>query len=92
MIVAADVKDPDDIDDFALDWTNILASGESIATLSVSVTSGGVTINSSAINTVYTTARVSGGTAGTDAVLRYRITTSTSRQLDESLKIHVEVR
>jgi hypothetical protein len=92
MIVAQDIKDPDDIDDFALDWTNILASGESISTIAVAVISGGVTINSSAINTVYTTARVSGGTAGTDAIIRYRITTSTLRQLDESLTIHVEAR
>jgi hypothetical protein len=92
MIVAADIKDPDDIDDFTLDWTNILASGESISTLAVSVISGGVTISSSSISTVYTTARVSGGTAGTDAVIRYRITTSATRQLDESLTIHVETR
>lgn len=54
--------------------------------------SGGVTVSSSSISTVYTTARVTGGTAATDAVIRYRITTSTGRQLDESLTIHVETR
>jgi hypothetical protein len=92
MIVAQDPKDPDDTDDFTLDWTNVLALGESISTLAVAIISGGVTAPSSSISTVYTTARVSGGTAGTDAVIRFRITTSTSRQLDESLTIHIEAR
>lgn len=92
MIVAADTKDPDDTDDFTLDWTNVLASGESISTLTMAVVSGGVTVSSSSISTVYTTARITGGTSGTDAVVRYRIVTSTSRQLDESLTIHIEAR
>ena len=92
MIVAQDPKDPDDTDDFTLDWANVLASGETISALAVAVISGGVTAASSSISGVLTTARVSGGSAGTDAVIRFRITTSTSRQLDESLTIHVEVR
>lgn len=92
MIAAPDAKDPDDTDDFTLDWTNVLASGETISTLTVTVVSGGVTVGSSSILTVYTTARVSGGTAGTDAIIRYRIVTSTARQLDESLMIHLEAR
>ena len=92
MIVAGDPKDADDTDDFTLDWTNVLGSGETISSLTVTTISGGVTVASSSISTVYTTARVSGGTAGSDAVIRYRIVTSTSRQLDESLTIHVEAR
>lgn len=92
MIVAQDIKDPDDTDDFTLDWTNVLATGETISTLAVSVTSGGVTVASSSISGVLTTARITGGSAASDAVIRYRITTSTSRQLDESLTIHVEAR
>ena len=92
MIVAPDPKDPDDTDDFTLDWTNVLASGETISSMSATSVSGGLTVASSSISTVYTTARVSGGTAGTDAVVRFRIVTSTARQLDESLTIHVEAR
>lgn len=92
MIVAPDSKDPDDTDDFTLDWTNVLGASETISTLSATTISGGVTVASSSISTVYTTARITGGTAGTNAVIRFRITTSTSRQLDESLTIHVESR
>jgi len=92
MITTPDAKDPDDTDDFTLDWTDVLGSGESISVLAMAVVSGGVTIGSSSIDGVTTTARIAGGTAATDAVIRYRITTSTSRQLDESLTIHIEVR
>lgn len=92
MIIAPDPKDPDDTDDFTLDWTNVLGSGESISSVTCTVVSGGVTVASSSYNGSLTTARVTGGTAGTDAVVRFRITTSTSRQLDESLTIHVEAR
>jgi hypothetical protein len=92
MIVAADPKDPDDTEDFTLDWANVLDTGETISTLAVTSVSGGLTVSSSSISGTETTARTTGGTAATDAVIRYRITTSASRQLDESLTIHVEVR
>jgi hypothetical protein len=92
MIYATDAKDPDDADDFTLDWTGVLATGETISTLAMAVVSGGVVVGSSSISTVYTTARVSGGTDGLAAVIRYRIVTSASRQLDESLTIPVEAR
>lgn len=92
MIVAPDPKDPNDTDDFSLDWTNVLDTGETVSSVVVSVVSGGVTVNSSVASSPLTTARVSGGTAGTDAVILFRVTTSATRQLDESLKIHIEAR
>jgi hypothetical protein len=92
MIVATDPKDPDDTEDFTLDWVNVLDVGETISTLTVTSVSGGLTVSSSSISGTETIARVTGGTAGTDAIIRYRITTSASRQLDESLTVHVEAR
>jgi len=85
-----DPKDPDDVDTFSVDWTNRLGS-ETISTLAVSAVSG-CTVDSSSTSGAVTTATVSGGTAGVAAVVRFRITTSGGRQLDETVTIPVEAR
>jgi len=89
MITATDPKDPDDTDDFALDWAAVLATGETIAGLAVSVAAGDVSVDTTSISGSNTIARISGGTAGIPAQLRYRLTTSSGRQLDETLAIGV---
>lgn len=88
-MIYADPKDPNDVDDMSLVWTNLLASGETISTITTTVVSGGVTLGTPAISGATTTVRVSGGTAGTQAEVLFRITTSTSRQLDTTLTIPV---
>ena len=40
MIVAPDPKDPDDTDDFTIDWSNVLGSGETISSLTVTTIAG----------------------------------------------------
>lgn len=91
-----EAKDPDDIDDFTLDWSTLtLATGETISTATATVVapasgapsvSGSVTISGSK-----TTTRLTGGTADTVADVRVRITTSAGRQIDETMRIPVEV-
>lgn len=81
-------KDPDDTDDFTLDWVNVL-NGETISTFAAAVIAGGVTVGSTSNTTTTTTARVSAGTHGTEAQVRYRITTSGGRQLDRTAVIPV---
>jgi hypothetical protein len=88
VIVVHEPKDPNDTDDFTLDWTLILQSGETISVLAV--TSSDVTVASSAISGAQTVARLSGGTVGSTADVLYRITTSLSRQLDETLRLRIE--
>jgi len=85
-----DTLDPDDIDDFVLDWTNRLTTGETITGFTVTVASGTATVSGSTSGTT-TTARLSAATAGTVQV-RFRITTSAGRQLDETATIQVEAR
>ena len=85
-----DSLDPDDIDDFVLDWTNRLTSGETISTFTATVAGGVATVSGSTTGTT-TTARISAATAGTLQV-RYRIVTSAARQLDETATIQVEPR
>ena len=81
-------KDPDDIDDFTADFTDRLASGETLSTQSVSVDTG--TVVSSSISGATVIARISGGSDGSYINARYRVTTSTGRQLDWTLKIPVK--
>lgn len=83
-------KDPDDIDDFALDWRRRLETGETIAAFAPALVSGDVVIDSDDIDGTLTIARLSAGTAGTPATVRYRITTSVGRQLDETARIAVK--
>ncbi len=82
-------KDPDDVDDFTLDWTARLGTGETVSTFTATVLSGGVSISASSNTTTTTTARITGGTDGTPATVRYRVVTSLGRQLDQTVTIPV---
>ncbi len=82
-------KDPDDTDDFTLDWRNRLDTGETILTATGTVVSGGVAVSSVTISTTKTIARLTGGTEGELGSVRVRITTSTGRQLDETMRFRV---
>ena len=91
-IAFSDPKDPDDIDDFTVDFAAWLAVGETIAAKEVSAITSGVTVDSSTINGTKVTARIRGGTANTNYDIRWRITTSAGRQLDETGRIVVRDR
>ena len=88
-MIYADPKDPNDVDDMSLVWTNLLASGETISTITTTVVTGTVTLGTPSISGATTTVRVSAGTAGTQCEVLFRITTSNSRQLDMTLAIPI---
>lgn len=87
-----DAKDPDDTDDFTLDWVDVLESDETISSVTVSVITGDVSVSASSVLGTKTIARLTGGTAETTATVRFRVTTSANRQLDETLVIAVAER
>jgi len=89
MQVFLDPKDPDDIDDFGFDWRRRLVTGETIAAFTPAVVAGDAVIDDSDISGTVTIARLSAGTDGTTAEVRFRITTSAGRQLDETGRISV---
>lgn len=89
MIIVSTPKDPDDSDDFLLDWTNVLGASETISTFTATVVSGDATVSASIISGASTIARIAGGTNGTKAQVRYRIVTSSGRQLDRTLQITI---
>lgn len=92
MITANDPKDPDDADDFAFDWAIRLADGETITTFAAAVVTGTVTVGAATFSGSRTIVRLTGGTIGEKIQIRYRITTSTGRQLDETLSVWIEIR
>lgn len=84
-------KDPDEVLDYALDWTDRLA-GDTIASSTAVLDSGDVTIDSQGYSSAVHTVWLSGGTAGTVAHITMRIVTAAGRTYDESLKIKVKER
>jgi uncharacterized phiE125 gp8 family phage protein len=66
-------KAPGEVEDFAFDFTGLLATGESI--VSHTVTATGVTIDSESESGGIVTAVISGGTLGTPGVVTCEITT-----------------
>jgi hypothetical protein len=96
------LKDPDAKLDYKFDWAALtngtgtsdwLASGETIASKSVTVTSG-LTKDSDSLADSNTSVLVwlSGGTAGEDYEVVCHITTSDSRQDDRTLYVKVRQR
>ena len=97
-------KDPNAVLDFVFDWAPLtngttggtsdwLASGETIATITITAETG-LTVDSSSITDTNTSATVwlSGGTAGTTYSLACKIVTSASRTDERTIYIRVEQR
>jgi hypothetical protein len=84
-----DAKDPNDIETLTWDWSNRLATGETIVTFTATASSDW-TAGATAIVGARTSCSMSGGTAGTVASVRGRITTSTGRQLDHTIHMPIE--
>lgn len=82
-------KDPDEVLDYQFDWTNRLEDGETIATSTMLVASGSVTLDSDDKSGAITTAWLSGGTVDDVCVITNRVTTSANRTYEESAKIRI---
>lgn len=77
-----DPKDPDATLDYQLDWSDWLATGESISSAAVTVTDA--TLVSTVTTNTTVTAWISGGTVGNRVTIKYHITTNNSpARIDE---------
>ena len=87
------MKDPDAVLDFKWDWSDWLASGETIASRTVAVVAG-ITKDSDSITDTATsvTAWYSGGTALQDYDVTCQIVTSDSRTDDRTITLKVRER
>jgi hypothetical protein len=86
------IKDPDAVLDYGHDWADWLAAGDSITSHSVAVESGDVVKDSDSLAGTIVRAWISGGTNGTDATVRYRVTTAQGRTDDRTHYLKVRSR
>lgn len=84
-------KDPDAIIDFGVDWSDWLATGETI-TASWWTVESGLTENSNTFGDTSTTIWVQGGTAGETYTLANKVATSGGRTDERSFEVMVEER
>lgn len=87
-------KDPNSVLDYKFSWASWLATGETIASKTVTVSPTGLTADSSTITDTNTSVTVwlSGGTAGKTYDVACKIVTSASRTDERTMRIVVENR
>ena len=81
-----EVKDPDAVDDYPIDWSDTLPSGDTISTSNWTKT-GDVTLGSESNTTTTATTFVSGGTVGAQAQITNRIVTAGGRTYDKTITL-----
>jgi len=79
-------KDPSAVLDYQFDWTDWLATSETIATKTITASTG-LTVDSSTIGTGTVTVWLSSGTAGTKYTVACLITTNQGRTDERSITI-----
>ena len=82
-------KDPDEVLDYRVRWTDALQDGETILTSTFIMAEGTVTKNSEAIDGTETVLWLSGGTLGELCLITNRITTSMGRSYDETMRLRI---
>jgi hypothetical protein len=88
--VEASPKDPQAVVDYTFNWSDWLASGETISSYTVTV--DGVTLDSDSQTTTAVTAWLSGGAAGTNATINCQIVTSASRTDERTALVKIRTR
>ncbi len=82
-------KDPDEVLDYSVEWSERLEGGEAIVSSSFTVDSGTITKDSESFAGTRSQVWLSGGTDGTTVELRNRITTSGGRTLERSIALPI---
>lgn len=81
-------KDPDAVLDYYFDWSEWLATGETISSNTITVPTG-ITKDSDSATTTKVTVWLSGGTDGTTYTVACKIVTSAGRTDERSIDVHV---
>jgi hypothetical protein len=85
-------KDPNEVLDYDVDWTDRLEAGETITTSTFTVASGDVVVDDDSDAAGVCTVWLSGGTVGTTCVILNRIETSEGRIYDQSVKLRIRTK
>lgn len=83
------VKDPNEVLDYQVDWTDRLVASETISTSTFTVVTGTVSIDSSSQASGVATVWLSGGTDGEHCVILNRVVTNQGRTYDQSVKLRI---
>jgi hypothetical protein len=86
------IKDPDAVLDYTVDWSAWLESGDTIDSSDVEVAPDGVTVDAVIDTGTAVTAWISGGDAGVDYTVRFRVTTVGIRTDDRTITLLVRQR
>jgi hypothetical protein len=82
-------KDPDEVLDYNIDWTDRL-DGDTISSVATELEAGDVTIDSTNYSGAIQTIWLSGGTHGETAIVTGRIVTAGGRTMDEAIKVKIK--
>ncbi len=82
-------KDPDEVLDYQVDWSERLETSETISTSNFTVATGTVVKDSQSVAGGLTTVWLSGGTLGELCTILNRITTSQGRIYDETVRLRI---
>jgi hypothetical protein len=82
------LKDPNEELDYGFDWSSWLASGESIATYSLSAEAG-ITLGTNSVNAGIITYWLSGGTEGETYKITCQVETNEGRIGERTMRIRV---
>lgn len=83
-------KDPDEVLDYEIDWSNRLTGGDTIDTSTWIVEDGTVAVDTDSKTTTATVAWLSGGANGETCILTNRVVTVGGRTMDEAVKIKIK--
>jgi len=82
-------KDPNEVLDYTVDWTNRL-DGDTISSSSAVLEEGDVTIDSQSFSGANQTVWLSGGTENVTSIVTLRVETAGGRTYDEAIKVKLK--
>lgn len=86
------LKDPDAKLDYKFNWKNWLTAGETIASYVLTVSGGGLTIDTHSDNGVAVTVWLKAGVNGTERSVSCRITTTAGRIDERTMRFTIQER
>lgn len=90
MSLSFDPKDPDEVLDYKLDWTERLAGDTIVSSMWQASPAEGLVIDRSSFTTTETVVWLSEGTIGASYLLLNRVQTDGGRTFDQTVKLRIK--
>ncbi|MDX0141086.1 hypothetical protein GOC46_30410 [Sinorhizobium meliloti] len=92
MLTWPAAKDPNEVKDYSLDWSDLLGGDDTITASTWTVSGTGVMIDESSFTDTATTVWLSAGTLGATYNLLNRVTTSGGRTYDQTARLRIQAK